>query len=208
MTIPFNEQILEGDILIGYIMGKYNMPKKDAVYVIDNFDKPTSTIEGLVRQSDKNPTPYNDHVVINSLKSAPIVERESRKKGLDVSKVIDEHYPKTIVVDMDNTLCFTGEGFEDCYPNWQCIEKVNQAYDSGWKVIVDTARGCRSEFQRVSELRELTTRQLGEWGVQYDELRVGVKPSAAFFIDDRAINAIDFIRDGIPPHDEDYWKSQ
>jgi hypothetical protein len=52
-----------------------------------------------------------------------------------------------------------------------------------------TARGSTTGI----DWRELTVKQLAEWGVPYDELVMG-KPTADVYIDDRAINSMDWKR--------------
>lgn len=93
-------------------------------------------------------------------------------------------------VDMDGTLCYTdGEHYADAKPNWEAIARLNALYRDGHTIIIDTARGSGSGIDH----RRLTQQQLTRWGVDYDELRVGHKVPADVYIDDRAINADDWL---------------
>jgi histidinol phosphatase-like enzyme len=89
--------------------------------------------------------------------------------------------------DLDGTLCTqTSSGkYEDAEPYRNAIRAVNQLYDQGHKIIIDTARGSTSK----KDWYDVTARQLEMWGVKYHELFVGKKIHADIFVDDKAINA-------------------
>ena len=53
-----------------------------------------------------------------------------------------------------------------------------------------TARGYVTKI----DWRELTLNQLEEWNVKYHELILG-KPNADVYVDDKAINDLDFFND-------------
>jgi len=89
---------------------------------------------------------------------------------------------KRIVVDIDGTICLTlNDDFENATPYLKRIEKVNELYDEGYTIVFFTARGSYTGL----DWRELTLKQLKEWGVKYHELIMG-KPYAEMYIDDRA----------------------
>jgi hypothetical protein len=91
--------------------------------------------------------------------------------------------------DLDGTLCTNTEGsYEKARPFTERIQKVNQLFDEGHHIIVDTARGATTGIDWL----ELTTNQLKEWGLKYHELRVGKKINYDYIIDDKAINHNDF----------------
>ena len=92
-------------------------------------------------------------------------------------------------IDIDNTICNTqGTGYTLATPKTDVISKVNALYDAGNTIKFFTARGSSS----LTDWRELTEKQLKAWGVKYHELIMG-KPSADVFIDDKAVNARDFV---------------
>ena len=91
--------------------------------------------------------------------------------------------------DLDGTLCTSENGeFLNAKPLEDRIKKVNEMYDSGNIIIIETARGTVSK----TDWSNLTRKQLSEWGVKYHGLRTGKKIYADHYIDDHAINANDF----------------
>ncbi len=101
---------------------------------------------------------------------------------------------KTLVVDLDGTLCSNaGEDadYNSCFPYPHRISVINKLYDAGAKIIIDTARGNTTGI----DWTDVTESQLQNWGVKYHTLRVGVKFSADYYIDDKAINDIDFFEE-------------
>ena len=89
----------------------------------------------------------------------------------------------TYCFDVDNTICKTVDGdYEKATPIPLMIARVNRLYDQGNKIIFNTARGTMSGI----DWRELTERQLKDWGVNYHELHFG-KPYADVYVDDRAV---------------------
>jgi hypothetical protein len=106
--------------------------------------------------------------------------------------------------DLDGTLCSQvnpGEDhgrcatLEECYkqakPYYERIAKVNFLYDSGFQIIICTARASGNKDKLLDWLA-LTEKQLEEWGVKYHELSVGSKIHADLYIDDRCINAEEY----------------
>lgn len=95
---------------------------------------------------------------------------------------------KIYCFDLDETLCNTsGLSYESSTPNREHIRKVNQLFDLGNYIKIFTARGSETKIDWLA----LTESQLSEWGVKYHELILG-KPAADYYIDDKAINSIDF----------------
>ena len=91
--------------------------------------------------------------------------------------------------DLDGTLCETdGMDYEAARPIWRRIERVNVLYERGHHITIDTARGPGTG----EDWYQATAVQLARWGVQYDELRVGEKPVADEYIDDRGTNVTDW----------------
>jgi cytidyltransferase-like protein len=88
--------------------------------------------------------------------------------------------------DLDNTICETP--FDKKYQNCEIIEKakniINNLYDNGHYIIINTARGASSGI----DWTDLTKNQLQEWGVKYHELITNKKPNADLFIDDKNLS--------------------
>lgn len=98
------------------------------------------------------------------------------------------------VFDLDNTICDT---IKDQDGNWdylnakpfeERIDKINQLFEKGNYIIIETARGCVSK----KNWYEQTYNQLIDFGLKFHELRTGVKFNADYFVDDKAINSEDF----------------
>lgn len=86
--------------------------------------------------------------------------------------------------DIDGTLCSNTNGkYEDAAPNLAVIARVNALYERGEPIIINTARGSTTGI----DWRELTERQLRNWGVRYHNLFMG-KPDADVYVDDKAVN--------------------
>jgi hypothetical protein len=98
---------------------------------------------------------------------------------------------KTYCFDLDGTLCTqTYDGkYEDAQPIEKAIKEVNRLFESGCKIIIDTGRGSSSGI----DWKDVTVRQLRSWNLKYHELHVGRKISADIFVDDRSINANDWL---------------
>ncbi len=88
-------------------------------------------------------------------------------------------------IDLDNTICITkNSDYKNSIPIQQRIDYVNELKNKdGNKVVIWTARGSSSKI----DYKELTTKQLQEWNVKYDELLMG-KPDYDVYIDDKSFN--------------------
>ena len=95
--------------------------------------------------------------------------------------------------DLDNTLVYTnGSDYENSTPIPAAIDKIREYHDRGDHIIIMTARGSGSK----KDQRELTAKQLDEFGIPFDQLIVGLKPGGVdYFVDDKAINALDWLED-------------
>lgn len=87
--------------------------------------------------------------------------------------------------DLDDTLCKTlSANYKESIPIMHRINKVNELYDEGHIIIIDTARGATTGIDWF----DITKAQLKEWGVKHHRLRVGEKFHYDIIIDDKAIN--------------------
>lgn len=102
-------------------------------------------------------------------------------------------------VDIDGTICDKDVcrkdgNYETSKPKLDRIEKINKLYDEGHIIKYFTARGMGRFNSRVLAQKEfyyLTYNQLKSWGCKFHELILG-KPSADYYIDDKAIKDDDF----------------
>ena len=98
--------------------------------------------------------------------------------------------------DIDGTLCDTPNNelgkpdYVNAKPIPFMVEQVNRLYDEGNYIILQTARGKGSGI----DWTDFTKEQLDSWGYKYHELfPMFCKPTADIFIDDKAINVLDWI---------------
>lgn len=93
--------------------------------------------------------------------------------------------------DLDGTLCTnTDSKYEDAIPYENRIKKVNDLYNEGHTIIIDTARGSTTGI----DWTDITNNQLKKWGVNYHTLRVGIKLHADIFVDDKGIKDNEFFK--------------
>ena len=96
------------------------------------------------------------------------------------------------VFDLDGTLCTITDGeYKKALPYIHRIQEVNRLYDEGHTIIIDTARGHTTNINWYLD----TKQQLEEWGCKFHNLRVGKKPFADVYIDDKGINDKDFFNE-------------
>ena len=89
-----------------------------------------------------------------------------------------------IYVDIDGILCDTeGMDYKEARPIKRNIDKINEKYNEGHRIVIWTARGMLTG----KNWRNLTEKQLKEWGVKYHELKMD-KPFFDLLIDDRTEN--------------------
>lgn len=97
---------------------------------------------------------------------------------------------KTYIVDIDNTICISeNSDYNNSKPIFDRIEKINNLYEQGNKVIYWTARGGNSGI----DWSDKTHSQLAAWGCKYDEIRMN-KPVYDLWIDDKAINSEEYFK--------------
>ena len=103
----------------------------------------------------------------------------------------------TFVIDLDDTICFTeNRDFEHSKPYKEVIDKVNELYNKGWKIVIYTARGaksCKTLEEREKKYRALTEKWLKKNKVEYTELLFG-KPNADYYVDDKNMSIEEFLR--------------
>ena len=79
------------------------------------------------------------------------------------------------VFDIDGTICTNTEGnYELAEPFKDRIEKINELYEQGHKIVFNTARGMgRSQNCSKAAIRmffDITYNQLKKWNVKYHKL--------------------------------------
>jgi len=104
---------------------------------------------------------------------------------------------KTLVVDIDGTLCeqtLGGTDYALAGPRKDVITAINLAYVNGWKVVLYTARGMSTLTAAAADraYRLMTEEWLEDHEVMYQELRFG-KPPATYYVDDKAMRPDEFV---------------
>ena len=104
---------------------------------------------------------------------------------------------RTICFDLDGTICETDEMLPIPERYYKSVVKpkirtvVRSFYSKGYKIIIDTARTSSAKgltkYLYKWKIRKLTQEQLKQWDVPYHELRVGIKPAADIYIDDKSV---------------------
>ena len=96
---------------------------------------------------------------------------------------------KTYCFDIDGTICSDGCHYRDAKPYLNIIKEINRLFSIGNRILIQTSRGSKSG----EDWFQFTHDQLKLWGVKHHELVMG-KPQADVFIDDRAINILDWCK--------------
>lgn len=90
--------------------------------------------------------------------------------------------------DIDGTICTNTDGeYQNAIPYADRIQKIRSLILDGNEVFFMTARGSETGI----DWSDLTTNQLREWGLPESKIFFG-KPSADFYVDDKATNVNDF----------------
>lgn len=110
-------------------------------------------------------------------------ENESHKKQSDEKLVV--------YVDIDETICFYNDNqrvYKNAIPNLDNIKKINCFFDKGYKIIYYTSRGSsdKKNKERRKYIKDLTKKQLKEWGAKYNRLSLD-KPFFDIIIDDKSL---------------------
>lgn len=104
--------------------------------------------------------------------------------------------------DIDGVICHTdGLDYGNARPNRPVIERINELYDEGHTIVLQTARGMgtlNGDVPRVYEVwYELTFNQMTEFGVRFHQLFMG-KTHADVYVDDKGINSVDWFDGAVP----------
>lgn len=107
---------------------------------------------------------------------------------------------KRIVIDIDNTLCFTkNNDYINSIPYIDVIMKLKQYKKEGFYIILFTSRNMNSYQNNIGKITANTLPIIFQWlqkyEVPYDELVIG-KPwcgKQGFYVDDKAIRPYEFL---------------
>ena len=105
------------------------------------------------------------------------------KKAEEYLKIKNGH--KRFVFDIDGVIAGFRGGldYDAAPPNREMIAFINQLYELGNEIILFTARG----YVTGIDWREVTEKQMKDWGLRYHELHFG-KPNADYYVDDKMLD--------------------
>jgi capsule biosynthesis phosphatase len=112
------------------------------------------------------------------------------------------HYEKSLVIDIDGTLCpikKSGESYADLEPYAAMRDSLKTYREQGFYIILVTSRNMRTFEGNLGLILANTAPVLLEWlkrhDIPYDEIHFG-KPwpgKGGFYVDDRAIRPTEFL---------------
>jgi len=113
---------------------------------------------------------------------------------------------KALIVDVDGTLCAikaSGQSYRDVAPEPRMIARLRQLQTEGWRIILHSSRGMRSNLGNLGLINRRVMPDLLDWlarhEVPFDELHLG-KPwpgRDGFYIDDRAVRPREFLENDL-----------
>ena len=112
---------------------------------------------------------------------------------------------KSIVIDIDDTICFTNHNYTDtklkygnALPNNKIIHGMRILKRQGYHIILLTARRMlthNGDIEKIIEdVGKITTDWLERHDVPYDELIWGKPYSSTYYVDDKAMNLEEFVK--------------
>lgn len=100
---------------------------------------------------------------------------------------------ETIIFDLDKTLCTKkkeNETYMDVQPIQEMIDVVNELYDKGYEIIIETARNMvtqnNNEAKVIGNVGLVTLEWLKKYNVKYHGIKFG-KTYGICYVDDKAI---------------------
>jgi capsule biosynthesis phosphatase len=104
---------------------------------------------------------------------------------------------RTLCVDVDDTICFTkGFDYTTSTPNDPVVEKLRQAHNNGWRIVLYTARGQGRSGGTIETVADDIHREISDFcerfDVPFDAIVVG-KPLARWYVDDKAVRPDEFV---------------
>lgn len=125
----------------------------------------------------------------------------SALKRLDYDTNEQRQMAKKLVIDLDGTLTHidSNVSYEDVAPRVDVIERLREFKDSGFEIVIYTARNMRTYSNSIGKINVNTLPCIIDWleknRVPYDEIHVA-KPwcgEGGFYVDDKAIRPSEFL---------------
>lgn len=113
---------------------------------------------------------------------------------------------KSMVFDIDDTICFTNHNETDTYkkyglakPNNKIISIMQKLKAEGWYITLLSARRMLTHNGNIemvkADVGDITTEWLKQHNVPYDNIHFGKPYASHYYIDDKGINLDDFIKE-------------
>jgi capsule biosynthesis phosphatase len=110
---------------------------------------------------------------------------------------------KTFIMDIDGTICQAPAredgsfDYEKAVPLLPVVQRVNELYDAGHRIVLNTARGMRTYNGDVKKVEKNVRPALEKWladnGVKYHELVMGKAWGAnPIYVDNRNLSVKSF----------------
>lgn len=150
------------------------------------------------------PAAYYQNACIDVIKGNVILEEKSMsgkniqgyimKDNFDIDteedfKLVEDYLltksgKQNFCFDIDGVIAVTEDtkDYSKSTPNMNTINIINKLYDYGNNITLFTARG----YVTGIDWKDVTLKQMKEWGVKYHELKFG-KPNADYYVDDHAM---------------------
>jgi capsule biosynthesis phosphatase len=114
-----------------------------------------------------------------------------------MSQIPDVNDKKRIIFDIDKTIAkqkLSDQKYQDLEPLPGAVETLQRLKKEGWYIIISSARNMRTYNHNVGQVNAFQTKiivdWLTKWEIPFDEF--WVKPWATYFVDDSAIQFIDW----------------
>lgn len=110
---------------------------------------------------------------------------------------------KTLVIDLDDTICKKTDTYDNALVNYELVSKIREYKDLGFDIIIYTARNMKTYSGDHSKIQLNTIPSIADWlkrnEIPCDGLITG-KPwcgTKGFYIDNRAIRPSEFVAKSI-----------
>jgi len=111
---------------------------------------------------------------------------------------------KTIVFDMDDTICFPNHEAKSTYEkygmaraNREVIDGMNSLKINGYHITIYSARRMlthKGDINKIiADVQDITIKWLEENNVPYDEIVFGKPYSSTYYVDDKAMRPDEFL---------------
>lgn len=110
---------------------------------------------------------------------------------------------KSIVFDLDDTICFPNHNEKDTFkkyglakPNQKIIDYMHILKDQGYDITISSARRMVTHDGDIDKIIEdvgqITVDWLDSHNVPFDEINFGKPYSSTYYVDDKAMNLDQF----------------